>query len=41
MKKINRELKIKTELRADSVKEINKLQDKINVCYGLITIIYH
>lgn len=31
MKKLNRELKIKTELRADNVKEINRLQDKIRV----------
>ncbi|XP_027854297.2 cilia- and flagella-associated protein 58-like isoform X2 [Aphis gossypii] len=30
IKKLTRELKIKTELRADSVKEINILQDKIN-----------
>ncbi|VVC44830.1 Hypothetical protein CINCED_3A000974 [Cinara cedri] len=28
--KLNRELKIKTELRADNVQEINRLQDKIN-----------
>lgn len=31
MKKLNRNLKIKTELRADSMREINRLQDKINV----------
>ncbi|XP_022182127.1 cilia- and flagella-associated protein 58-like [Myzus persicae] len=30
IKKLTRELKIKTELRAESVKEINRLQDKIN-----------
>lgn len=28
---MNRELKIKTELRADNAKEIIRLQDKINV----------
>lgn len=32
IKKLNRELKIKIELRADNIKEINRLQDKINVC---------
>lgn len=31
IKKLNRELKIKTELRAENIKEINRLQDKINV----------
>lgn len=31
MKKINRELKIKTELRANNLEEINRLQNKINV----------
>ncbi|KAL4090850.1 hypothetical protein QTP88_025616 [Uroleucon formosanum] len=30
IKKLTRELKIKTELRIESVKEINRLQDKIN-----------
>ncbi|KAL5233330.1 hypothetical protein ACI65C_000740 [Semiaphis heraclei] len=30
IKKLTRELKIKTELRTESVKEINRLQDKIN-----------
>lgn len=33
IKKLNRELKVKTELRADNVQEINRLQDKINVRY--------
>ncbi|XP_025417535.1 cilia- and flagella-associated protein 58-like [Sipha flava] len=30
IKKLNRELRIKTELRADNMKEINRLQDKIS-----------
>lgn len=32
IKKLSRESKIKTELRAESVKEINRLQHKMNVC---------
>lgn len=39
IKKLTRELKIKTELRAESVKEINRLQDKINVGMLILSLI--